>query len=205
MKIKILSLFIFSTFLFLNSCSKDENEKEETAAPVATATPQAQTIGSGTSTAIALTSSVSGTSFSWTVVQAGVTGASSGNGTSIKQTLSATAAVSGTVTYLITPSAGGTAGSAISVIITVNAGKVNYVNNIKPLITASCTPCHVVGGINSNKFDNYATAKSKITGILNRVQRESTASGFMPQGGTKLSAENIALLQKWVDDGLLEN
>lgn len=205
MKTKILALFILSAFLFLNSCSKDEDEKEEPVAPVATATPQAQTIETGSSTSISLTSSVSGTSFSWTVVQLGVTGASSGSGNSINQTLSATAAVSGTATYLITPSLGGNLGSAISVIITVNAGKVTYANNIKPLLTASCSPCHVSGGINPNKFDNYATAKSKITGILDRVQRASTASGFMPQGGTKLSAENIALLKKWVADGLLEN
>jgi len=85
-----------------------------------------------------------------------------------------------------------------------NPDKVSYTADIKPLLTNSCKPCHVTGGPNP-KWDDYATAKSHITEILERVQKETTAAGFMPQGGTKLSSEKIALLKKWVTDGLLEN
>jgi hypothetical protein len=60
------------------------------------------------------------------------------------------------------------------------------------------------GGVNPNKWDDYTTVKNKISVILDRVQRESTAAGFMPKGGTKLSVTNIALLNKWVADGVLE-
>ncbi len=201
MKTKIIALFIFSAFLFLQSCTDDE----EVVTPVATATPMAQSINSGTATSIALTSSVPGTTFAWTVVQTGASGATPGSGSSIAQTLTATGAVAGTVTYSITPTASGTAGNPVSVIVTVNTIKVTFMTNIKPLLTASCTPCHMPGGTNPNKFDDYATTKTKIAVIIDRVQRETTAAGFMPRGGSKLSAENIALLKKWVSDGLLEN
>jgi hypothetical protein len=201
MKTKILGLFLFSAFLFLNSCTKED----EVTPPVATATPSTQTITSGTATSIALTSSIAGTTYSWTVVQSGVSGAIAGSGNSIAQTLTLTGAVAGTVTYSITPTANGTAGNPVSVIVTVNPIKVTFMTNIKPLLTASCTPCHMPGGTNPNKFDNYATTKTKIAVIIDRVERETTAAGFMPRGGSKLSAENIALLKKWVSDGLLEN
>jgi len=200
MKTKILGLFLFSALLFLNSCT----EEDEATPPIATATPMAQTISAGASTSVALTSSVAGTTFSWTVTQTGVSGATAGNGSSIAQTLTLTGAVTGTATYIITPTANGTAGNPVSVIVTVNPLKVTFMTNIKPLLTASCTPCHMPGGSNPNKFDDYATTKTKIAVIIDRVQRETTAAGFMPRGGSKLSEENIALLKKWVDDGLLE-
>ena len=157
MKTKIIILFIFSAFLFLQSCTDDE----EVVTPVATATPMTQSINSGTATSIALTSSVPATTFAWTVVQTGVSGATPGSGSSIAQTLTATGAVSGTVTYSITPTANGTAGSPVTVTITV-APVVTYTAIIKPLLVNSCSPCHVTGGSNPNKWDNYATTKSKI-------------------------------------------
>lgn len=201
MKTKFFALFVIVSVVILNSCSKDEDPIP----PVATAAPSSQTIASGTITSIQLTSSVAGTTFSWTVAQTGVSGATAGSGSSIAQTLTLTGAVAGTATYSITPTANGTAGNPVSVIVTVNPLKVTFMTNIKPLLTASCTPCHMTGGANPNKWDDYATTKTKITGIIDRVQRETTAAGFMPKGGSKLSAENIALLKKWVTDGLLEN
>lgn len=200
MKTKFFALILFSAFLFLNSCTKDEDPIP----PVATASPMEQAITSGGTTAITLTSSITGTTFAWTVVQTGVTGATPGSGSTIAQKLTVTGAAAGTATYSITPTANGTVGSAVSVVVTVNPVKVTYLADIKPLLVASCTPCHLTGGSNPNKFDDYATAKGKITSILDRVQRETTAAGFMPRGGTKLSATNIALLNKWVADGLLE-
>lgn len=200
MRTKFFALFLFSTFLFLNSCTKED----DVVPPVATATPMTQAIISGTATSIALTSSVTGATFSWTVIQTGVSGAASGSGSSIAQTLTVTGAMAGTATYSVTPTANGTMGSPVSVIVTVNPVKVTFITDVKPLLTASCSPCHMPGGGNPNKWDDYATTKSKISAILDRVQRETTAAGFMPKGGTKLSADKIALLNKWVADGLLE-
>ena len=206
MKTRILTLLVFSIALILNSCTKDD---EPANPPVVTATPSTQTISSGSATSITISSSTVGTTFTWTVVQTGVSGGSSGSGSSITQTLATTGTVAGTATYTITPTANGVCGAAINVTVTVNpvavTVKTTYTADIKPLLVNSCTPCHISGGSNPNKWDNYATTKSKINGILDRVQRETTAAGFMPQGGSKLSAANIALLKKWVDDGLLEN
>lgn len=199
MKTRLLILPAFFAILFLNSCTE-----EDPIPPVATATPAEQTITSGAPTSISLTSSVTGTTFTWTVELSGVSGGTAGSGSSIAQTLTATGGAAGTATYTITPTANGTAGTPIKVKVTVNLPKVTFVADIKPLLTASCTPCHMPGGANPNKFDDYTTVKNKISVILDRVQRESTAAGFMPKGGTKLSAANIALLNKWVADGVLE-
>ncbi|MDP1746230.1 MAG: PKD-like domain-containing protein, partial [Bacteroidota bacterium] len=67
-----------------------------------------------------LASNVIGTTFSWTVVQTGVSGASVGSGSAITDSLTATGIVNGTAAYTITPSSGGgCSGSPISVTITV--------------------------------------------------------------------------------------
>lgn len=199
MKTRLLIIYSFLAILFLNSCTE-----EDPIPPVATATPAEQTITSGAPTSIALTSSVTGTTFTWTVELTGVSGGAAGSGSSIAQTLTATGGAAGTATYTITPAANGTSGTPIKVKITVNPPKVTFVADIKPLLTASCTPCHMPGGANPNKWDDYTSVKNKISVILDRVQREPTAAGFMPKGGTKLSAANIALLNKWVADGVLE-
>lgn len=88
--------------------------------PDVTATPASETICSGTATNIALSGSVDGTTFNWTVVQSGVTGATNGSGSTIAQTLSTTGTSPGTVTYTVTPTANGCTGSPIDVEVTVN-------------------------------------------------------------------------------------
>lgn len=194
-----LILSLFAVVLFISSCGDDELPM-----PVATATPASQVITSGGATSIALASSLTGTTFSWTVVQTGVTGATSGSGATIAQTLTLSGAAVGTATYTVIPTAGGVAGSAISVVITVNAAKITYLADVKPIMTTSCTPCHMAGVTNPNKFDEYTPTKTKIATIIDRVKREQGAAGFMPRNGTKLSADKIAILEKWVADGLLE-
>lgn len=201
MKTRILALFIFAAVIFLNSCTKDE----EQIPPVATATPSTQTITSGSAPAIALSSSVVGTTFAWTVVQSGVSGASAGSGSTLGQTLNVTGTVSGTATYTIIPTVNGVSGTAITVIITVDPVKITYVANVKSIFTTSCTPCHLAGGANPNKWDDYTQAKGKISAILDRVQRAPGSAGFMPKVGNQLTAAQIATLKQWVTDGLLEN
>lgn len=79
-----------------------------------------QTICSGEETNIILTSTSPGITYNWTVVQGGVTGASSGTGNVISQVLTGV----GSVTYIITPSeiANGCQGTPINVLVTVKAG-----------------------------------------------------------------------------------
>jgi len=97
--------------------------------PVATATPAVQTICSGAATGINLSADVTGSTFSWTVVQNGVSGASAGSGNQIAQLLNTTGTAQGTAVYTITPSANGCDGTPVTVTITVN-----------PLPVATVTP-----------------------------------------------------------------
>ncbi len=95
-----------------------------TPSPAITATPNAPFICTGQPTGIALSSSAVNTTYTWTVVQNGVSGATNGNQTgnavSINQTLAATGNIAGTATYTITPSVGGCSGAPITVVVTVN-------------------------------------------------------------------------------------
>ena len=84
------------------------------------------------------------------------------------------------------------------------ADKVTYQRDIKPLLATYCTPCHYAGGISPYKWENYEAVKYKIPIIIERVNKDQGAKHFMPKDGTKLSAQSIAMLRKWVADGTLE-
>ncbi|WDF64546.1 PKD-like domain-containing protein [Flavobacterium sp. KACC 22763] len=88
----------------------------------AIATPPSRTIESGQTTNISLSPATQGTTltYSWTVQQNGVSGATAGSGNSINQTLTNTSGSSGTVTYTITPKSGTCTGAPITVVVTVN-------------------------------------------------------------------------------------
>jgi gliding motility-associated-like protein len=88
--------------------------------PVATANVAVSTICSSSTTNITLKSSLPGTTFSWTVIQTGIFGASPGSGATIAQTLTTVSSVQGTVIYTIIPTFNGCSGAPISVTITVN-------------------------------------------------------------------------------------
>jgi 20S proteasome alpha/beta subunit len=83
------------------------------------ASPTFQTIFSGQSTAVALTSNASGTTYNWTVTQIGLTGAISGNGNIIAQTLTTIGSQTGVATYLVTPTLGNCSGTPINIVINV--------------------------------------------------------------------------------------
>lgn len=84
-----------------------------TAAPVITSASGLQTGCDGMTTAIALTSTIPGTSFTWTVIQLALTGASAGTGSSISQTLQLTGSSQGSVSYTVVPSANGCSGPPV--------------------------------------------------------------------------------------------
>jgi hypothetical protein len=92
-------------------------------AVVATATPATQTVCSGTITPIVLTSTATGTTYSWTRDNTtAVTGiAASGTGNTISGTLTNTTTNPVTVTFTITPSANGCTGTPVTATVTVGA------------------------------------------------------------------------------------
>ena len=109
--------------------------------PDVKATPAAQTICSASTTNIALTSSVSGTTYSWTFTSSGnISGAAAGSGNSIEQTLVNSSTNPQTVTYTVTPSNTSNgilcAGTSFGVVITINP-KATISNN--PLNQTTCT------------------------------------------------------------------
>lgn len=90
-------------------------------APIATATPSSQTICSTyDTTAILLSSDIPGTTFSWSPIQIGLSGASPGAGDSIIQIISITGNSDGTVIYTITPTANGCVGASINDTVTLS-------------------------------------------------------------------------------------
>jgi gliding motility-associated-like protein len=84
------------------------------------ATPSSDTLCSGETTNINLTTPATGSTFAWTVVQNGVSGASAGSGNTIAQTLTTTGSTQGTAIYTITPQNVGCTGTPVTVTIVVN-------------------------------------------------------------------------------------
>ena len=80
-----------------------------------------------------------------------------------------------------------------------------YTADVVPLIQMRCTPCHFPSkGGNKASFETYESAKKYGADILARVQLNPGDRGFMPFKHPKLSADEIAVLKKWLDDGLVE-
>ena len=75
---------------------------------------------SGETTSVNLQSNLTGTSFSWTVIQNDLTGTSSGTGNQISQTLETTSGINGNATYFVTPEFNGCSGNQLSINIVVN-------------------------------------------------------------------------------------
>ncbi len=143
-------------------------------APVATASPSTQSICSGNTTSVALSSSIGGTTYSWTVSQSGVSGASPGNGSTISQTLSTTGSTTGTAVYTVTPTAGGCVGSPITVTIVVN-----------PVPNATATPSTQI--ICSGGITSIALSSNVSTASFNWSINQSGVTGGAPGSGSSIS------------------
>lgn len=147
-----------------------------TVAPVtiASATPAVQSICSGSSTNIALSASLSGTTYSWTVLQNGVTGASAGTGNSITQTLNTTGSTPGTAIYTITPTFNGCQGTIIRDTVTVSPSVTPSFAGITPICSGATAPTLSTSSTNG------------ITGIWSPAVVSNTATGtytFTPTAG----------------------
>ena len=108
--------------------------------PTVVANPANPTICSGDSSNITLTSPLPNTTFSWTAVSSGVTGATNGTGTTINQVLSTSGLTSGNVVYTITPSSNGCIGTPYDLTVLVNP---------KPVVTANPTNLSICSGENA--------------------------------------------------------
>jgi len=231
MKNKIFFFLFCATFILLFSCQKSavspdvdlmvtetvDNLTPEVGSNI-TFTIVAKNNGPGNATGVDVTNNLpSGFTLVSSSATIGTVGAgvwtigSLANGASATLTMVVTVLPTGTYPHAVSIFGAETDPSTLnnSALVSVvpktgTTAKVTFNNDIKPLVTASCTPCHVTGGTQPKKWDVYATAKANINTMIDRVSRAQGSSGFMPSGGTKLSDANIALLNQWVTDGLLE-
>jgi mono/diheme cytochrome c family protein len=79
-----------------------------------------------------------------------------------------------------------------------NPSGVNYDEEVLTLVTQNCAPCHVAGGSQTRKWDDFNTARSGINSMLTRVE-----NGTMPPSG-KLSDDKIKILRDWVANCLIK-
>ncbi|WP_452218584.1 PKD domain-containing protein [Lacinutrix undariae] len=163
------------TLKVTNDCGVSETATEtftikET--PVITNTNLSQSICSGSYTdAIDLTSSVPGTSYSWTAVgTSGVTGfTTSGTTNTIPaQIISTTSSVSGTVTYSVTPTAELCLGDAVDFVITVNPAP-QFVtqplsSNVCQNGTATILEVSLSNNINTPNYQWYSNNSNSTSG-----------------------------------------
>ena len=77
--------------------------------------------------------------------------------------------------------------------------------DILPLVQSKCAPCHLPSkGGNKGDFEKYESAKRYAAEMLDRVMIAPGQRGFMPKNHEKLADAEIALIKKWIDQGLLE-
>lgn len=127
------------------------------------------TVCNGTNPAISLTtSSIDMVSFSWTAIQSGVTGASSGSGNIINQTLTNSGITNGTVTYTITPTevVSGCVGAPYDVVVTVRpAPNVIVTPSSLTIETGGLTNISLSSDVVGTSF-SWTVAQSGVTGAL---------------------------------------
>jgi uncharacterized membrane protein len=89
---------------------------------------------------------------------------------------------------------------------TKTARKLNYESDLKAVIEANCSPCHIPAkGGNKRPYDNFANVAKDIDEMIRRIDMNPTDRGFMPfRKPTKLPDSTINVFKKWKADGLLE-
>ena len=83
--------------------------------------------------------------------------------------------------------------------------KLTYESNLKPLIMANCSPCHIPAkGGNKKPYDNYNNVKTDIDEMIRRIELHPGDKGFMPFKRDRLSDSLINVFKQWRIDGALE-
>ncbi|HEU4789968.1 MAG TPA: PKD-like domain-containing protein, partial [Flavobacterium sp.] len=143
----------------------------------------ATAICSGDVTSIALSSTITGTTFSWNAVQNNVTGASSSSGSVINQVLMATGNNMGQVVYNVTPIMGSCIG--LSKMITVNVSPIpNVIENTikKTLCSRETTSIDLSSAIVGTTFSwtvNTNGVTGAVAGTGSKITQLLTNAGFV--------------------------
>lgn len=83
---------------------------------------------------------------------------------------------------------------------------VNYNDDVAPIIQNACLGCHSSPPVNGAPFAlvNFSQVSQRASGILNTMSRQSGTPSAMPPSG-RLPQATIDLIEKWINDGKLEN
>lgn len=85
------------------------------------------------------------------------------------------------------------------------ANATKFTVSVQPLLQAKCSPCHIPSkGGRKADFDSYASAVKYGAEMITRIEKNTTDRGFMPFKNAKLSTDEIAVIKKWVSDGMVE-
>ncbi|MDX2189413.1 MAG: hypothetical protein SFY32_06100 [Bacteroidota bacterium] len=84
--------------------------------------------------------------------------------------------------------------------VEVNPPPISYDLQIQPLLNSyGCYHCHA---LDYNTIRIKTGPSSNVNSILNRINRTQGSLGFMPSGGSKLTPDQINLIQQWYDTGM---
>ncbi len=98
--------------------------------------------------------------------------------------------------------------------VPTHAGPVSFSKDVNPILQNSCFDCH--GGERTSKGLSVASYNSLMQGSqngavivasdpANSLLVQSILSGKMPKRGTKLTPEQIQLIEQWITEGAQNN
>ncbi|MES2544157.1 MAG: PKD-like domain-containing protein [Bacteroidota bacterium] len=141
---------------------------------------------SGNTTNVVLTSDVTGTTYSWTAIQNGVTGATSGTGNIINQILTTTGSSQGQVTYYITPQINGCYGYMISVDVTVKPSPEIFGAPTQTILSGEPFNTTFSSSLSGTTF-SWTVVQTGITGAIagsgSSINQVLTTTGITPGTG----------------------
>lgn len=86
-----------------------------------------------------------------------------------------------------------------------DTSNVSYKDDIRKILKDNCGACHTSSNPDGGyQLDSYAGVKAS-TGRLVGVVKHSSGYSPMPKGGSKLDACSIEKIEKWVQNGALDN
>ncbi len=91
---------------------------------------------------------------------------------------------------------------------------VSFASDVQPLLSTYCTQCHgLEGGLDLSSFQTVmagglsgtpvVAGDSDASLLVKRI--EGTVPPVMPSVGLPLSADQISLVRRWIDEGAKEN
>jgi len=89
---------------------------------------------------------------------------------------------------------------------------VDYESEIQPIFNTYCGNCHLgnsSAGVNVSNYQNTIDSDIIVAGdaeassLYDRISRANSETGDMPPGNAELSADQIELIEEWINQGAL--